>query len=112
MLESVFALILAISIAIERLVEVVKPLYLQVKKVILKKEFAECSKAEKTIISIVVGIILGLVSGVSFGIPSISIPIQGIIAGLVASIGSNVLHTLISLLGAFKEAAEDIKVQK
>ncbi|MEN6313269.1 MAG: hypothetical protein ABFD25_03355 [Clostridiaceae bacterium] len=108
-IESVLTLVLAVAIAIERLVEVIKPLYLKIKNYFGK--YIECSKTEKIIMSVLVGPTLCIISGIGIDIPGIAEPVivRAILTGLFASIGSNVIHTLLSLVVAFKDAAEGIK---
>lgn len=106
-IESVLTLVLAAAIATERLVEVIKPLYLKVKNYFGK--YIECSKTEKIIMSVLAGPILCIIAGIGIDIPGVSTLVQAILTGLFASIGSNVIHTLLSLVVAFKDAAEGIK---
>ena len=110
-IETVLTIILAVAIAVERLVEVVKPLYLRVKNTILKREYRECTKTEKIIMTVLIGPVLCIISGIGIDIPGITEPVivQAILTGLFASIGSNVIHTLLGLVVAFKDAAEGIK---
>jgi hypothetical protein len=112
MIETILGILVLLAASVERLAEVVKPLYLKIKKLITKKEYAECDKSEKYIISIVIGVILGLVSGVNLGIAGVPITVQQIGAGLIASLGSNFIHTLVTLFTAFKDQAETIKTDK
>lgn len=108
---TVLTVILAVAIATERLVEVVKPLYLKLKNRFAKTVFIECTKTEKIIMSVLIGPALCIVSGIGIDIPGIAEPVivQAILTGLFASIGSNVIHALLGLVVAFKDAAEGIK---
>lgn len=105
-MESILAIVLAVALSTERFVEVLKPIYLKVKKLIIKEEYIEIDKTEKIIMSIVVGVAISLFSGVNVGITYLPIYTQQVLIGLVASLGSNVIHTLINLLVAFKESTE------
>jgi hypothetical protein len=108
-IETVLTIVLAVAIATERLVEVVKPLYLKLKNKF--GSFAECTKAEKIIMTVLISPVLCIISGIGIDIPGITEPVivQAILTGLFASIGSNVIHTLLGLVVAFKDAAEGIK---
>jgi hypothetical protein len=107
----VLIILLAVAGAIERLVEVIKPVYLQVKNAITKAGFQECTKSEKIVMSILLGPALCIITQIGIDIPRVneSAIIQYILAGLLASMGSNILHTVLSILLAFKDAAEGIK---
>ena len=109
MLESITMVILSVAVATERLTEVVQPIYLCIKNKITKKQDVECTKTEKIVIATVVAVILALISGVTFGVTTIPVVVQQITIGLFASLGSNVVHSLINIITAFKDAAEDIK---
>jgi len=109
MVESIMFIILSVAVATERLTEVVKPLYLKVKNTITKKQDAECNKIEKTIMAIAIGVVLALISQVDLGVANIPVIFQQITMGLFASLGSGFIHTIINLLQAFKEQAENIK---
>jgi hypothetical protein len=108
-MENILTIVLAVAIATERFVEVVKSIYLKIKNHF--GSFEECTKAEKIIMSVLVGPALCIVSGIGIDIPGIAEPVivQAIFTGLFASIGSNVIHTLLGLVVAFKDAAESIK---
>jgi len=99
------------SIAVERAVTVIKPLYLKIKNAFVKKQSEECTKTEKEILTILVGPAVCIVSGFGIDIPGVneSTLIQQAIAGLIASLGSNVLHALMSIILAIKDSAESIK---
>ena len=104
-------IIVATAIALERLVEVIKPLYLQIKSAVFGKVFKECLSEEKKIMTIILGPVMCIVARVGIDIPAVSeaVIIQYILAGLVASLGSNVLHALLSIVLAIKNNAENIK---
>lgn len=112
MIESILTIVLAVAIAIERLVEVIKPLYLKVKNYITKRNDSECTKTEKIIISIATGVVLCLIGGIGLDIPAIPIIVSQILCGLAASIGSNAIHAILGLIVAFKDAAEKIKSEQ
>lgn len=106
--ESVLAIVLAVAIAVERIVEVIKPLYLRAKNAVLKRNDEECTRTEKIIMTVLVGPILCIIGGVGISISGISATVQQILCGLIASIGSNVIHTLLNIIVAFKNAAEGL----
>lgn len=114
MINTVLGIILAVAITVERLVELVKPLFLKAKNFFTKKNSSELSISEKIAITILVGPVITLIAGV-LGVqevsPLSSVPhmAQQIIIGLLASFGSNVIHPIIGLVAAFKEAAEGLK---
>ena len=108
-MEAILFIILSVAVATERLTEVIKPLYLKVKNAITKKQDVECTKVEKIIMAILIGVVISLISGVGLGIATMPILLQQVTIGLFASLGSGFIHTIISLLSAFKEAAEDVK---
>ena len=112
MIETVLTLVLAAAVAIERVVEVIKPLYLKVKRLFTKRDDIECTKTEKIVISVFAGPILCIVGGVKFDIPELSVIAQQVLIGLFASIGSNAIHALLSIVLAFKNGAEGLKKSK
>jgi Na+-translocating ferredoxin:NAD+ oxidoreductase RnfA subunit len=109
MIESVLALILAVAIAIERIVEIIKPVYLKAKNAVLKKQYPECTRTEKIIMSVITGPAICLALGLTADVPGIPAAAQSILLGLIASVGSNVIHTLISTITAIKDATESLK---
>lgn len=106
-IKSILTVLLAVAIATERLLEVIKPLYLKIKNYF--GSYTECTKSEKIIMSVVTGPLLCIIAGIGIDIPGVSHIVQAILTGLFASIGSNVIHSLLSLVVAFKDAAERIK---
>lgn len=104
-------IILAVAIAVERVIEVIKPLYLQVKNKLFGKEYPECSKTEKIVMTILLGPVMCIIAQVGIDIPKVNeaAVIQYILAGLLASTGSNVIHALLNIVVALKDAAEGIK---
>jgi hypothetical protein len=108
-IETVLTVVLAVAIAVERVVEIIKPLYLRAKNTIVKKEYLECTKTEKIIMSVLVGPAICLTLGLTVSAPEMPAVIQSILLGLFASIGSNVIHTIISTITALKDATEGLK---
>ena len=104
-------IILATAIALERLVELIKPFYLQIKKYVLGKVCADCSTTEKKVITILLGPVMCIIAQIGIDIPKVneSALIQYILAGLVASLGSNVLHAFLSIILAIQKNSESIK---
>lgn len=107
---TILTIVLAVAVATERVVEIIKPLYLSIKKHFCKLA-DECTKTEKIIMSVLTGPMLCIIGGIGIDIPGIAEPaiVQAILTGLFASIGSNAIHTILSLVVAFKDAAEGIK---
>jgi hypothetical protein len=105
------SIIVATAIALERLVEIIKPFYLQIKEYITGKPYTECTATEKKIMTILLGPVMCIVAQIGIDIPSVNEAalIQYILAGLVASLGSNVLHAFLSIILAIKNNAESIK---
>lgn len=108
---TVLTIILAVAIAVERVIEVIKPLYLQIKNKLLGKEYQECSKTEKIVMTILLGPVMCIIAQIGIDIPKVNeaAVIQYILAGLVSSMGSNVIHALLNIVVALKDAAEGIK---
>jgi len=104
-------IICATAVALERLVELIKPFYLQIKSYVTGKASAECSMNEKKVMTILLGPVMCIVGKIGIDIPNVneSAVIQYILAGLVASLGSNVLHALMNIILAIKNNAENIK---
>jgi hypothetical protein len=105
---------IAVAVATERLTEEVKAFYLKIKNFFAKKADAECTKTEKVVITQLIGIALCILAG-SFGVKEVS-PITGVnpiiqqvFIGLLASYGSNILHSILKLILAAKDAAEGLK---
>jgi hypothetical protein len=112
MIESVLTIVLAVAIATERVVEVIKPLYLKVKNFFTKKncvEYAECDKTEKIIMSVLAGPVICIVLGIGIDVSGIPVIVQSILLGLFASVGSNAIHLIITALTALKDATEGLK---
>jgi hypothetical protein len=103
--------ILAVAVAVERAAEVIKPLYLQVKNSFTKIKYNECSKIEKEIMSILLGPVICIAAQVGVDLPGINEAriVQQVLAGLAASLGSNFLHTMLSIVLAIKNSAETVK---
>lgn len=104
----ILSVIASIAVAVERTTEIVKPVYVKTKNRIFKKDLMECTRAEKNIISIILGILFCMLTKVGVDIPGIdeSKTIQEILAGLISSFGSNILHTLLSILTGIKDVKE------
>lgn len=100
----------ALSIGVERSTEIVKVLCNSIKAKFPTKITKGLDKYSIEIISIVTGILSAWIIGFRLGL-GIDMPVvlQYIIAGLIASMGSNVLHTLISTLIGIKNNSEVIK---
>jgi predicted histidine transporter YuiF (NhaC family) len=109
MIESVLTLVLAVAIATERVVEVIKPLYLKVKNFLTKNNYSECDKTEKIIMSVLAGPVICVVLGIGINISGIPVIAQSILLGLFASVGSNAIHLIITTLTALKDATEGLK---
>ena len=114
MIETILGTILAVAIAVERLTEIIKPLYLKAKNFFTKKTDTDLIKEEKIAMSIVVGVALSIVASL-LGVKEVS-PFEGLspivqaaVVGLFASFGSNVIHPIIGLVAALKDAAEGLK---
>ena len=100
--------IASVAVAVERATEVLKPFYLKAKNKLFKKDFGECTKAEKNMITIILGTLICIIAEVGVDIPGVNEAsiIQKILAGLIASFGSNVLHTILSILTGIKDTTE------
>ena len=109
MIESILALVLAVAIATERVVEVIKPLYLKVKNFFAKGTYLECDKTEKIIMSVLAGPAICVILNIGISISGVPVVAQSILLGLFASVGSNAIHLVITTLTALKDATEGIK---
>lgn len=110
-LEVLLTLLLASAIVVERVSEVIKPIYLNLKELFYKQKFLECTPKEKVIISILVGCIVCIVGKIGLGISPdmLNINFQYVFTGLMTSLGSNIIHSLLSIVIALKNGAESIK---
>ena len=114
MINTILGTALTVAITVERLTELVKPLFLKAKSILKKKNYTDLTGSEKIAITIITGPVLTLVAG-ALGVqevsPFLGAPpvVQQILIGLFASFGSNMLHPLIGLVAAFKDAAESLK---
>jgi len=110
-LVSLLGVLLAVSIGLERLVEFIKPFYLQIKAVIFAKKYYECTAAEKRNMAILLGPVLCILSRIGIDLPQINeaAVIQYILAGLVASLGSSTLHAVYNIVLAIQKNAENLK---
>jgi hypothetical protein len=110
-LSVLLGIICATAVALERLVEIIKPFYLQIKSYFMGKVFPECSANEKKFMTILLGPVMCIIAQIGIDIPSVneSAVIQYVLAGLVASLGSNVLHSLLNIILAIAKSSENIK---
>jgi len=108
---TMLGIILATAVALERLVEFIKPFYLQIKTYFTGKRASECTTTEKKVMTILLGPVMCIIAQIGIDIPNVneSALIQYILAGLVASMGSNVLHAFLSIILAIKNNAESIR---
>lgn len=102
----------ALSLAVERAMEVVKIGYLKIKKrVFPKKESTELAPNEKIVLTIAVSIAGVFIGGNSVvlqipGVILLPLPLQQVITGLIISIGSGILHTAYEMFVAIKSNME------
>jgi hypothetical protein len=107
--EDILGTTASVAFAVERVTEIIKPSYLAIKNKILKQNQLECTKPEKIFITIFIGMLLCLTMKVGInvqGIPESGI-LRQILAGLVSSLGSNVLHALLSIATGLKDTVEN-----
>ncbi len=104
-------ILLAVSIALERLIVFIQPFYLQIKSIILGRVYKECSSAEKRNMAILLGPVLCILARIGIDLPQINEAaiIQYMLAGLVASLGSGTLHALYSIVVAIQKNAESLR---
>lgn len=109
---SIIGQALALSLAVERSVEVAKIGYLKIKKSIFPRwSYEEITQNEKVLITVVISIALVFMGGPALllqipGVEILPIWVQSFISGLVISIGSNVFHTLYSIITSIKDNIE------
>ena len=110
-LASLLGVLLAVSIGLERLVEFIKPFYLQLKTAVTGKKYPECTPAEKRNMAILLGPVLCILAQIGIDLPQVNEAaiIQYILAGLVASLGSGTLHALYSIVVAIQKNAENLR---
>lgn len=98
----------SVAVIVERITEILKPVYLKAKNRIFKKEYAECSKAEKITLTILFSVFICIFLGIRIEIPGIAktILFQEILAGLISSFGSNILHMFLTILTGLKNTIE------
>lgn len=108
-IQAILMVVLAVAVAVERTAEIVKPLYLNLKNKLGIARYTECTKTEKVIITVLLGPIMCVVGGLNLGITEPPLLIQSVLMGLIASLGSNTIHALLSTVVAVKDAAEGIK---
>lgn len=106
--DGLLAVLMTMATALERTIEFIKPLYIWVKNKVTKANYQDCSKTEKIVMSIVLGPLLCLAAGVGIDIPKVDEApfFQYLLAGLTSSLGSNFLHSTLSIAVALKDAAE------
>jgi hypothetical protein len=110
--------LLIVAGLIEIFSEIIKTPYLKFKNTILlaynKPQVKECTKYEKRIISTILSLAVCIVAKFGVDIPAWneSALLQYIIAGVFASLGSNILHMLLSIGIAFKELLEKVNQAK
>lgn len=106
--KDTFTIIASIAVIVERVTEIFKPIYLKIKNGFMKTEQTECTKLEKTIITIIISPIVCLLMQFGIDIPILDEPlaVQQILAGMIASFGSNVLHITLSILTGIKDTTE------
>lgn len=98
----------SVAVIVERVTEILKPVYLKAKNKIFKKEYTECSKTEKITLTILFSVFICISLGIRIEIPGITktILFQEILAGLISSFGSNILHMLLTILTGLKNTVE------
>jgi ABC-type polysaccharide/polyol phosphate export permease len=103
--------LLVTAIGVERITEIVKNFYLPVKSKVLKKEYTVITPQEKQFISLCVSIVICLSLGIGFNIPGVleSLLVQQLLAATVASVGSNMIHSILGVIIAIKKSIGDIK---
>jgi hypothetical protein len=112
---SILESLLILAGLVEAVSELVKTPYLQGKNAVLvaynKPKVTELSAYEKRVITVILSLIICVGAGFGIDIPSWQEPVlmQYIIAGIFASLGSNVLHLLLSIGIAIKDAIEKVK---
>ena len=91
-----------LGVVVERITQVTKPIYMKVKNNMFKTDGKELEPIEKECISIIVGIGLCLISNTGIQLSNVNQYIQCILAGVISSLGSNILHSVISMLQIIK----------
>lgn len=110
-MTTLLGILLAVSVALERLIVFIQPFYLQIKSVLLARKYTECTAAEKRNMAILLGPVLCVLTKIGIDLPQVNeaAVIQYILAGLVASLGSGTLHSLYSIVVAIQKNAESLK---
>ena len=112
---SMLSMASGLAVAVERSMEVVKIAYLKLKKFLFpKKNYTELTRDEKIVLTVIVSVSSVFIGGKSVilpipGVMSLPLPVQSIITGLIICIGSNVLHTVYSMLSSIKNNIESAK---
>jgi LytS/YehU family sensor histidine kinase len=98
----------SVAVIVERITEILKPAYLAAKNKIFKKVQSECTKPEKITITIILSIFICISMGIGVDIPGITKTrfLQEILAGLISSFGSNLLHIILTILTGMKDTIE------
>lgn len=96
----------ALATSVERLVQIGKPIYLQLKNRIIKKEYKDITGYEKETLAVVISIGACILTQFKIEIPGINTPVmlQYILTGLITSLGSGLLHNLVNLVIAIKDS--------
>lgn len=97
-----------ISIVVERTTQLVKTGYLQLKNAAFKKNDPDISAFEKEILAIIVGIATCFTVGFGINLPNVVTPVFAsyVLAGVIVSLGSNVIHALVTILITVKNNLE------
>lgn len=107
-ITSLLGVVASVAVAVERATELTKPVYLKLKSKVLKKDLQECTRVEKSFMSMLLGSAICLLTQIGVDIPGVNetSPVREILAGLLSSFGSNVLHTVLSILTGIKDSTE------
>ena len=112
---SILTSLLIIAGLVEAVAEIIKPPYLQLKNIVLliqnKPKALECSKYEKRIVAVILSLMICIIGKYGIDMQAWDEPliVQYITAGVIASLGSNVLHLLLSIAISIKDAIEKVK---
>lgn len=103
--------LLVVAMGIERVTEILKKFYIPIYNKIFKTEKVDMSIAEKQFLSLVIGLASCIALEIGIDIPNVNeLPIvQQILAGTVASIGSNMIHSILGVVVAIKNNLSNIK---
>jgi hypothetical protein len=108
---TLLGILLAVSIALERLIVFIQPFYLRIKGYIMAKVYKECTAVEKRNMAIILGPVLCVLTQIGIDLPKMNEAawIQYMLAGLVASLGSGTLHAVYNIVVAIQKNAESLK---